>query len=576
MATKQIPLYGEIGSEYNSATSVDSSDPPYAQFYLNGYFENMSYPEESMQKLPYNIGKVAFCKRPGTVGCSQFIGTTALSASCPIGYKIKGTVTSLDKTKLLFVLNNGTTVQLNVYDASADTIVPKTFPAGWNASLENSFTILDGISYGTNVYYAVTDFTKGGLIAADGTITEITDVDFTSLTKSTNFVGLDGYLFVGTTDNRIYNSDLNTASSWAATSFISCNDTPGQLLWLAKIRNYLIAFKQYSIEFFEDTGNPAPGSPLTSAKSLNRKIGLASRGSVQEVADGIIFLGISPGGKIQVYKLDKETLSLKPISNQFIDQVLGSFAGVFAQYSIDPICGTGANSGQSQVVNYRGKEFYLLYVREGKLSAVDRTWVYDNQLDTWVRWATCSAGADTLDNNFTPTQAQMLNINGKLVNILAQNNFVSGSAPAFFVIIASSSLTFSDTITAAGSYLDYPLEWVSPIYDFGSRKRKFMDSLEVIFETYNQAGSGTSDQLVLYYRDNDYNSTSPNKLITRTINFNSNASPTPRAIFRRLGSFRRRNFGIKHLGSANSYSFKLWGIEVSYNDGETEQGQPNQ
>ena len=572
MPTKQLPLYGEIGSEYNSVTSIDASDPPFAQFYLNGYFENMSYPEENMMKIPYNILKVAFCKRPGTIGCTGYIGTPHLSAvTNSAGYRIQGMITSLDKTKLFFLIANGTNVFICTYNASTDIATAGApMPASWNASLESVFTLLDGISYGANVYYAITDFTKGAVIDSAGAITEITDTDFTGLTKATNLLGLDGYVFVGTTNNRIYNSDLGAATAWTATSFISCNDTPGQVLWLGRIRNYLVAFKQYSIEFFEDTGNPTPGSPLTSAKSFNRRIGLASRGSVQEVSDGIIFLGISPGGKVQVYKIDKETLSIKVISNQFIDQVLGSFAGVFDTYSLDPIV-RGQNNGQAQVINYRGSELYLLYIREGKAAPIDRTWVFDNNLGTWVRWATCASN-DVLDNNFTPTQAQMININGKLVNILAQNAF-SATAP-FFVFIASDTLIFSDTISATGAYVDYPLEWVSQIYDFGNRKRKFANSLEVIFETYNQSGSNTNDSLTLYYRDADYNTTSPAHLVTRTVNYNSAA--TNRLIFRRLGSFRRRNFGIKQIGSSNSYPFKLWGIELNYNVGEMDLDQSGQ
>jgi len=233
---------------------------------------------------------------------------------------------------------------------------------------------------------------------------------------------------------------------------------------------------------------------------------------------------------------------------------------------VDSLLSDGA--GSSQVINYKGKELYTLTTREGLSGTIVRTWVYDNNLQTWVRWATCTTTADVLDDTFTPSQSRMVLISNKLVNVLAQNVKVGVSGAAFCVVIASDAFVFSDTITGAGSYIDYPLEWISETFDFGSRKRKFMTSLEVLFDTHTAAGSSTTDSLILYYRDTDYNSQSPNRTVSRTLNYNSNASS--RAIWRQLGSFRRRNFGIKQLGSAASRPFRLRGIEITYTVGETD------
>jgi len=62
MPVSQLPLYGELGSEYNTFGAVDASDPPVTQFYLNGYFEVIQTQEDNQ--------KLAFCKRPGTIAAT--------------------------------------------------------------------------------------------------------------------------------------------------------------------------------------------------------------------------------------------------------------------------------------------------------------------------------------------------------------------------------------------------------------------------------------------------------------------------------------------------------------------------
>jgi hypothetical protein len=318
---KRLSMYGETPSLQYSFRAVDQvSDPPAGPYYLNGFFE--TYKTENEQR------KLAFCKRPGVIRAVD-AGLTGLTG-LPNGYKINGVISSLDRTKLIFYVNNG--VANSTYYFDGTTLTDKgTAPAAtgnWTFSGPVVFTHLDGISYG-NSAYAVTDFSKGALVTSAGVWSEILDIDFTSLSKVTNFCAMDGYLFIGTADNRIYNSDLNTPTAWVSTSFLTCADTPGSLLWLARVRNFLVAFKQNSIEFFEDTGNPTPGSPLTPQKQLNRTVGLVSKSSVKEVSDGLIFVGITTNRKINVYKLKSADLSLEVISNQYIDLLLSRFISDF-------------------------------------------------------------------------------------------------------------------------------------------------------------------------------------------------------------------------------------------------------
>ena len=86
---------------------------------------------------------------------------------------------------------------------------------------------------------------------------------------------------------RIYGSDLNNPAAWNALNFITAIKEPGSGVALAKSQNYVIAFKEWSTEFFFDAGN-ATGSPLSPVDNGFSLIGCASGESLAEV-DGTLF-----------------------------------------------------------------------------------------------------------------------------------------------------------------------------------------------------------------------------------------------------------------------------------------------
>lgn len=565
MPQHNLPMMGMMGpitAVNNETNQITSSTFMGASvkfpYYINGYFELIP------QKAPDDARKIAYCKRPGA---SQAIPNLAVSGSYN-GYKIQGVISSLDRTKLLFYLNNTVQNRTAYFDGSVISFSAGNAPAAagnWTLTGPVVWSTLDGISYGANVYYAVTDFTKGAVVNDTGTWTEITDADFTGLTKVTNFVGLDGYLFIGTSNNRIYNSDLNAATSWTSTSFLTVADSPGNLLWLGRINNYLVAFKQYSLEFYEDTGNPAPGSPLTVQKSLKKNIGLASKSSVQYVSDGILFLGQTDKTILGVYKLKYNTLDLEKVSDYFVDSALNltNTYTTATTYSVDTV-GNSTARGESQIITFWGKEFYLLSVT-GMSGATKRTYVYDVHLKIWTTWDTwfASSGVSTT-GVFDLTQAVPFSSSGLSYCIMV-NNYIgstNGTQPFF---VGFDLTNFGSTCQDSTNVVlrAYPFVWVGDIIDFGTRKRKFLDSLELLIEP-NELQSGLST-FTLYYRDTNFND-SVTTGTTRTIDYNENGST--RAIVRRLGSFRKRQFGIL---STTLTPMRILGIQCQYNIGETDQ-----
>lgn len=558
MPRVQIPLVSDIG--FYSMGDLPPTDivGSYAGF-LNGYFE-----KSEMSPLDQDTRRVAYIKRPGV----NYVLTSGFTA----GHKIQGLWTSIDRFKAFIYTNNGATNTTWYWDALSGTLTNRgTAPAAtgsWTNAGAVVATILDGISYGGNNFYAVTDFSKGALVDSTGTWTEITNAVFTGLSKVTNFVALDGYLFIGTNTNRIYNCDLNTPTSWSATSFLNATDTPGNLQWLIKVRNFLIAFKDKSIEFFEDLGNPTPGSPLEPRKQYNRNIGCINKSSIKEMSDGIIFAGASDNSAPKMYKLNKADLSIQEISNRYVEQCLAN--GYSSVYNVDIIASSSSMFGQSQAFSYAGKEFYIIALKDPNLLSGDNpaSLAYDNSMGVWTAWQSSFNGGSG-DIGFYPSQAQMLSttVTGtRAIGTVFANNFYS---PPKLMVMDS----LANTSSASNAYTDggnpYNFKWISAILDFGNRKRKFMDSFEVIYESYN-AGLDTpfihSYTMTLMVMDYNYQAT-PSYRVQKTLPIDTGGGI--RCMCRQLGSFRRRAF---QLSQSADMALRIWAIEVDINEGETDEG----
>ena len=69
----------------------------------------------------------------------------------------------------------------------------------------------------------------------------------------------------------IYQSALENAASWSSLEFIGTQIEPDAGVYLAKLNNYLAAFKQYNTEFFYDAGNSS-GSILSPVQNAAFKV----------------------------------------------------------------------------------------------------------------------------------------------------------------------------------------------------------------------------------------------------------------------------------------------------------------
>ena len=150
-----------------------------------------------------------------------------------------------------------------------------TFALGGGATLLDASRITECLSGTTPAllfHVSTTGGTRKLFFPEGGAITEITDADLPSLQITGNFVYMNGYAFIMTKNGRIYNSDLNSLSSWSG-SFINAGLQNDLGVGLARYKDTIVAFSQNSIEFFRITDNPS-GTPLVSIPSY----GIANMG----------------------------------------------------------------------------------------------------------------------------------------------------------------------------------------------------------------------------------------------------------------------------------------------------------
>ena len=254
-----------------------------------------------------------------------------------------------------------TAIQTDVFFAASGSATAATItPAPPRACLPFQITLIP--ASGVN---PVKVFLKNNDVAYlfDGiTFTKITDPDYPAATVF-GVVYLDGTIYVMDAKGVIYGSDLNNFTSWNPLNFITANAEADGAIALVRQLNYVVAFKEYSTEFFYDAGN-ATGSPLSKVLNALLEIGCATAGSISFSDNSIYYMGVSRQKGRAIYKMEGYTP--KYISNPFIDRILNGddLAEVF-----------------SFIVKSNGHFFYVLTLVTSGL-----TLVFDEMSGKWHTW----------------------------------------------------------------------------------------------------------------------------------------------------------------------------------------------
>jgi hypothetical protein len=509
---------GDYGYTYNGTTLTKLSNDGVSFItvttggtgYLDPFLWIESSPVSQYQTIYYGTN-VYLITVAGTLGTSAptFTSGTATNGTATLAYI--GTTTSIVPSIVFSAPTSGTTATgtavitggilgtVTITNPGTGYTSPPSITVGTAWAPSTAYTIGQQISAGANLYTVVVAGTTSTSApthisgtAADGTATLLwAGIPATiscllngfpsgSIVPGTAY--FDTYVFVMTQDGKIWNSEPNDPTKWDALNYVTAEAEPDKGVALAKHFNYLIAFGQWSTEFFYDAGNTV-GSPLLPNQTFRIEFGCANGNSVVEMQQTVVWVAVGRNTGRTVLMLD----GTRPvqISDVSIERILN----------------------QSDLTNVRayslklsGHYFYVLNLLDD-----DLTLVCDIKSKQWSIWTSFVDGQENiLDGVFYTSYNNegyaLDNDNGVLYNV-SEHNYTDLVGPIQFRIR-------------------------TPLIDADSTMRKFIGRLEVV-------GDKIGATLRIRHTDDDYNNWSQYR--------NVDLSAT-RSVLYQNGNFRRRAY----------------------------------
>jgi hypothetical protein len=432
----------------------------------------------------------------------------------------------------------------------------------------------------------VTVFIKNaeGAGVFDGTtVLQVTDPDYPTDTVW-GVVCLDQTVYVMNEFGQIFGSDLGDPSSWDPLNVIVANAEADYAVAICRQLNYIVAFKQYSSQFFYDAANPT-GSPLSDVVNARLSIGLATPGSLAFADNTIYFMGATQQHGRTIQKLEGYTP--KYISNQYIDRLLNAddLSGVY-----------------SFVVKSNGHFFYVLTLVDTGLSLV-----FDEVTGEWHIWTNLTelSPLSTTSMVLQDDGSILVTMPSPIDQVDGDPVVIAGSSPedttGRFNIRVSSSMSSSQfsyypttpvgSVTMGSATATFYAEGAFPgvyyarglsgdllldisqgfVYTFNPEvyddnecpinvliQTMLLDFGVMASKRYNRfelVGDKVTANIYIRYTDNDYNNWS----LYRAIKMNAN-----RAKISNLGSGRRRAYNIR---CTDAQPIRLMAAEIDYSKG---------
>lgn len=226
----------------------------------------------------------------GNYGITVWTGNAASTAPAILSFLKQGA------TSTQFFTPQGGQIGSDIPSATACTYLDETTVNG-TAHLTASIVNISSYNF---LYF----FPEGGAW------TQVTSAHLTTaaIPICPDHCHMDGYQFVMRRDAKIYNSDLNTVSSYSATNFITANSFSDNGVGIARYKNTIAAFGAFSVEFFYNAGNAA-GSVLSRIANATIRIGCRTRSPLNgrvfiPLQDTIYWLGVNAEtGQTGLYRL---------------------------------------------------------------------------------------------------------------------------------------------------------------------------------------------------------------------------------------------------------------------------------
>ena len=308
-------------------------------------------------------------KRPGVNLVSGTYGDSG-----QVAYLVSNTPGLTGSTITDFWVFSKSGDDIRVSNSAATTTVIATI-AGANFPFCTRMTSISGTetlvlqivgAAGNRVFYA----------SVIGTWTEITDSDFPVSTLIGTMEFMDGYAFAATNTNRIYNSDINSLSSWQAQNYITKQIQQDIPVGMTRYGKRLLFFGEETVETFVNAGYPT-GSPLQTDPSRFARVGLG-RNSVSgnnqwdyaaTCNDKLYFISINKPRNSVVMAYDGSEFS--KVSTPAIERVL---SGNNAQTALGVVN-----------VSLRGIRGVAL-ILDNTTSATQRMLIYFPDWNDWFEW----------------------------------------------------------------------------------------------------------------------------------------------------------------------------------------------
>lgn len=317
------------------------------------------------------------------------------------------------------------------------------------------------------------------------------------------FVYLDGTLYDMDASARIFGSGINDVTTWDPSNIILSQSEADLGVALAKQNAYVVAFNQWSTEFFYDAGNPT-GSPLADNPGAKLNYGCTHGDTLCDVDGHLLWVGQTKAGTPQVYLLDN--LNFRVVSTPWVDRLIKQ-----SNFNALGNCYSWCYKGE-------GHSFYVLTLKD-----INLTLVYDIREQAWSQWT---------------------DANGNYLPIVS--SFVAG----FSCVVQHESngkiyIMTGDSATDYASDI-FPVDIYTPNFDGGVALRKMLSMMQ--FNADQTPGN------VLQVRSNDYDYDP-----TKWTNFRSVDLGDQRPNLHNCGTFYRRALHIHHKAP---YPLRIYSLDL--------------